>query len=42
MERKNETTAVNAGYCNLPMKLAFENRELTADVRNILTACYGA
>ena len=42
MERKNETTAVNAGYCNLPMKLAFENQELTADVRNILTACYGA
>ena len=42
MEGKNETTAVNAGYCNLPMKLAFENRELAADVRNILTACYGA
>lgn len=42
MERKNETTAVNADYCNLPMKLAFENRELAADVWNILTACYGA
>ena len=42
MEGKNETMAVNAGYCNLPMELAFENRELAADVRNILTACYGA